>query len=106
MVRTRNKSTSPAIDRLLPRLVEVNGCWIFPTVTSSGYGSISVGRRGEGSESAHVVTYQFFIGEIPMGLEPDHLCRVRACCNPWHLELVTRGINIKRGARHNKAVLS
>ena len=27
----------------------------------------------------------------------DHLCRNRGCCNPWHLEPVTRAENVKRG---------
>jgi hypothetical protein len=28
----------------------------------------------------------------------DHLCRNRACLNPWHLELVTVRVNTRRGA--------
>lgn len=36
---------------------------------------------------------------MPEGLELDHLCRVRCCCNPSHLEPVTRAENIRRGLR-------
>jgi hypothetical protein len=45
---------------------------------------------------AHRVAYQYFVGEIPVGLEIDHVCRNRGCVNPEHLELVTRGENTKR----------
>jgi hypothetical protein len=38
-----------------------------------------------------------FRGPIPLGKEPDHLCRVRRCCNPDHMELVTSRENVLRG---------
>jgi hypothetical protein len=53
------------------------------------------------------VTYQYFIAEIPEDLTLDHLCRNRACCNPWHLEPVTAVVNVMRGvaptAQHARA---
>jgi hypothetical protein len=36
-------------------------------------------------------------GEIPEGLVLDHLCRVRNCINPEHLEAVTAKVNTQRG---------
>ena len=59
-----------------------------------GYGHISVNGR---NQSVHRVTYESIKGPIPEGLELDHLCRQRACCNPTHLEPVTRGENTRRG---------
>jgi len=41
--------------------------------------------------------YEYFKGPVPDGLELDHLCRVRSCCNPDHLEPVTHKENIRRG---------
>lgn len=38
-----------------------------------------------------------FIGPIPEGYDVDHLCSVRNCVNPDHLEAVTRTENIQRG---------
>lgn len=32
------------------------------------------------------------------GLQIDHKCRNRACCNPAHLEAVTVAVNVQRGA--------
>lgn len=47
---------------------------------------------------AHRVVYEQVVGPIPDGLVLDHLCRVRCCCNPDHLEPVTHIENIMRGA--------
>lgn len=46
---------------------------------------------------AHRVAYELYRAEIPPGLELDHLCRNHGCVNPWHLEPVTRAVNMARG---------
>ena len=46
---------------------------------------------------AHRVAYELVKGKIPAGLELDHLCRNRICCNPAHLEAVTGRENSLRG---------
>lgn len=45
---------------------------------------------------AHRLLYMAHVGEIPKGLELDHLCRVRSCVNPKHLEAVTHKENMRR----------
>lgn len=63
------------------------GCWIWTgSIDRDGYGYLHDGRR----HNAHRWTYEKFVGPIPDGLEIDHLCRVRPCVNPDHLEPVTR----------------
>jgi hypothetical protein len=37
------------------------------------------------------------VGPILDGLVIDHLCSVRRCCNPDHLEAVTNAENTRRG---------
>lgn len=50
---------------------------------------------------AHRYSYEFFLGPIPEGLTIDHLCRVRACVRPSHLEAVTSEVNIRRSFLHD-----
>jgi hypothetical protein len=47
---------------------------------------------------AHRAVYQHLRGSIPEGADLDHLCRVRCCVNPCHLEPVTTAVNCRRGA--------
>jgi len=91
------KQKTPAIDRLLARVKYDSGCWVFTgCISVYGYGRITV-DRDIGPHHTHRVAYEALIGPIPDGHDIDHLCRNRACCNPMHLEPVTRLENFKRG---------
>lgn len=71
------------------------GCWLWAGSLTSGYGSISVGGK---SQRAHRYVYELVKGPIPTEFTHlDHLCRVRCCVNPDHLEPVTPRENIIRG---------
>jgi len=62
-------------------------CWIWTGyISPEGYASTR-SRRG---------LYEKLVGPIPVGLDLDHLCRVRACVNPSHLEPVSRRENVMR----------
>lgn len=83
----------PALSRLLDKLEyedAFNGCWIYPRRKSST-GYIVFDRS-----SAHVIAYEAFRGEIPPGMQVDHLCKRRNCCNPNHLQAVTPETNRAR----------
>lgn len=75
-----------------------NGCWIWlGSRDRAGYGRILVKEHEKyANRHAHRIAYQEFVGSVPEGLELDHLCRVRACVNPDHLEPVTRRENLRR----------
>jgi hypothetical protein len=72
-----------------------SGCHLWAGSTSDwGYGQVRVkGKR----VMAHRYAYEKKRGPIPPGLDLDHLCRVRCCVNPDHLEPVTRRENTLRG---------
>lgn len=71
-------------------------CWIFDTLaTSTGYGVFTYERK---RQYAHRYFYEQVNGPVPSGLQIDHLCRVRACVNPKHLEPVSHAENGRRGA--------
>lgn len=73
----------------------MSGCWLwFGYTAPSGYGRISLGLK---PRQAHRVSYAALVGPIPDGLHIDHLCRVRCCVNPAHLEPVTSAENTRRG---------
>lgn len=65
------------------------------SVTGPGYGKFYVDGR---LTPSHRWSYEQMVGPIPAGLVLDHLCRVRRCCNPAHLEPVTQRENLMRGA--------
>lgn len=73
---------------------EDSGCWRWTgTRDSQGYPFLNVDgvpRR------AHRLMYERVAGPIPAGLELDHLCRVRDCINPSHVEPVTHSENMRR----------
>lgn len=72
-------------------------CWPWlGTTTSTGYGLFGVPREDR-TVGAHRYAYELVVGPIPTGLELDHLCRVRNCVNPAHLEPVTHAENLRRG---------
>jgi hypothetical protein len=83
------------LDRLLARCSESpDGCWVHPKPhPPTGYGRV---RHRGASQMAHRVVFRLLRSDVPTGLQLDHLCRNRACCNPWHLEPVTPKVNTRR----------
>jgi hypothetical protein len=75
-----------------------SGCLLWlGSVNANGYARIerTATRR---AQQAHRVAWEIVNGRVPDGLVLDHLCRVRCCINPKHLEPVTDTENKLRGA--------
>lgn len=75
------------------------GCWIWKGGTrENGYGSFAIKtNHGRWTQTtAHRWSYQDFGGHVPEGWEVDHLCKVRNCVRPDHLEAVTLQENRRR----------
>lgn len=88
-------------DTFASRVIRIeNGCWQWQGTLRNGYaiitekGARTLKRR---QIRAHRYAFLVFRHEIPDGLDLDHLCRNRACVNPFHLQPVTRKVNLYRG---------
>jgi len=96
------RQKTPPLERLMRRAQRqdepgVNGvpCLLFPfSLNNGGYGSIRVDGK---TRTAHKVSWEEQVGPVPVGLELDHLCRVRTCIEILHMEPVTHRENDMRG---------
>lgn len=79
--------------------------WTGATSGRSNYGTIHQKHK---HRYAHRHAYEITYGDIPPGLEVDHVCSNRLCVNPEHLEAVSHADNLRRGfarRRLNRAIL-
>lgn len=74
-------------------------CWIWVAgrFQGTGYGKFFVSHERGQTRLAHRISYAWENGSIAEGLVIDHLCHVRECVRPSHLEATTDRINILRG---------
>jgi hypothetical protein len=74
----------------------LDDCWLWEgAVNPDGYGTF---RAGERFFNSHRFVMMLALGrELERGEVLDHLCRVKQCCNPLHLEVVSVSVNTKRG---------
>jgi hypothetical protein len=67
-----------------------SGCWNWNgQVSNSGYGRFKI-RDEQGNirmQSAHVVSYEAFVGPVPQDMLVKQCCNNRLCINPEHLEV-------------------
>lgn len=77
-------------ERLQSKLREdPDGHLIFTgAVDQAGYGLLWDGRRRNNSRT-HRLAYELKHGPVPDGFLVHHVCRIPACCNVDHLELVS-----------------
>jgi HNH endonuclease len=96
-----------SIHRILKRIViDPSGCHLWTGATTRGYGHATYGGY---LQYVHRIIWEYRNGPIPEGLQIDHICRVRACCNPEHLRVVTGKVNTLAGnnmaARHARKLV-
>lgn len=100
--RARSRYTRSAVALLLSKMERVGSCWMWTGYIKpgprGGYGYVRTKRGGKWrTEPAHRAVYRRYRGAIRGKLTLDHLCRNRACVNPYHLEAVPLKVNILRG---------
>lgn len=78
--------------RFWAKVNKTDFCWLWSASKfKTGYGQFGAGKY------AHRIAYEMIVGPIPEGMVIDHLCRVRHCVNPDHLEPVSNKTNLLRG---------
>ena len=55
-----------------------------------GYGRVS---NRSGTALVHKYVWELANGPVPKGLELDHQCMIKSCCNEKHLRAVTHQVN-------------
>ena len=86
-----------SFDQMVSRAVLTSdGCMEWTGHLARGYGYV---RHNGKRTVAHRVAYELERGAIPDGMVIDHLCRNRACINPWHLEATSQAVNVRRGLK-------
>jgi hypothetical protein len=97
---TYERRSMTLLERLMDFIVVApNACWIWTSARDTGGYGLIAGRNAAGKYrqlKAHRVSYELHVGQIPSGMELDHLCRVRECVNWRHLEPVTPRENMRR----------
>lgn len=83
--------STPALANFTAKINDTGDCWLWTgAVQSSGYGSFGIDGK---TALAHRLAYRLFVGPIADGLAVNHLCGVKRCVNPDHLEAVTAAEN-------------
>ena len=90
----------PTEERFDRYVLKTKTCWLWTgAIMPNGYGHF-IQRLATNSYRqgyAHRFSYERYKGAIPPGDTVDHLCRVRNCVRPEHLEACSRAENINRG---------
>lgn len=90
------RKVQPISERFWSKVDASGECWEWLAGKDiHGYGKF--GPRPGTSVGAHRMAYYLMVGDIPEGMQLDHLCRNRACVNPAHLEPVSPRTNYLRG---------
>lgn len=86
-------------ERFEARINRTPTCWLWTgPPNNAGYGTARLNGKPLG---AHVIAVLLDGRSIPAGMEPDHLCTVRLCVRPNHLEVVTHAENLRRARRRS-----
>lgn len=87
--------SAESLNRFMSKVRKTTTCWMWEgSLRGHGYGQFYLNGS---MAAAHRISYQHFVGPIPIGLVLDHICRVRTCVNPEHLRTITNKENVLIG---------
>ena len=89
------------IERFWIRVNKTESCWLWLGAVSRGYGVANFNGK---LRRAHRISWELVNGPIPDGLQIDHLCEVKLCVRPVHMETVTGRVNTLRCERAPAAI--
>lgn len=79
-------------ERFWAKVEKTESCWLWKAArTKGGYGVFNFGNGL--CSSAHRFSWELVNEPITDGLELNHLCHIRHCVNPAHLELADKNKN-------------
>ena len=113
----KKRFTRPIEERFWNKVEKTNGCWNWTGALNGGYGTIGIGRSGEGNILAHRLSWMLHneMKDIPSEIFVCHTCDNRRCVRIEHLFLGSRQDNQRdmtdkgrslRGERHNLVCLT
>ena len=104
LITHRRDTTGMSIeDRLFHYTRITEACWLWEgSLLPDGYGNAR--WPGQTTTLVHRIAYELWVAPIPEDLEIDHLCFVRNCINPEHLEPVTKAENARRRGENARLV--
>jgi len=94
----RAGSREKLVHRFWSNVEKGPGCWEWHGHIVKGHGTISLLGK---TIYAHRLSYELAGGEIPDGMQIDHMCHNRSCVNPDHLRVVTPKQNNEHRAGSN-----
>lgn len=98
-VATSRSIPSKSIDRFWIKVQKNDGCWLWTSNVTRGYGQFSfLGRP----VYAHRFAWELTHGPIPEGLRVCHHCDTPLCVRPEHLFLGTQQENLADARRKGR----
>lgn len=89
-------------ERFWSKVSKTDECWLWEgTLNSAGYGVFNLGGKYGRIVLVHRFAYEQLVGPITEE-SLDHLCYVRRCCNPEHLEPVPLLENQRRAVERRR----
>jgi hypothetical protein len=96
----------PIPDRVVERALQhrvPEGRCLVSTYSTGSHGYSQIGWQEDGQRKMtliHLVVWQHYRGEIPKGMDVDHICRNRRCSRLAHLRLLSISQNRSQQAFH------